>query len=101
MTKEELRFALNRIGKSAFVEHFEVFQEYFSGTLSVVHLEEDLLTFDRGSAWRLPYARKIFQSGQEYEALAIVASPEASPRIPEAVRGKAQVLMTSQKGSTL
>ena len=91
MTDKDVAVALHSIGKTAFVEHFALFREYAAGRLSATDCENELATSDRGGAWRLPYAKAIFENGRECDALREVVSS----RVPDSVRTDAQTLLTA------
>ena len=91
MTDEYVAAALHSIGKTAFVEHFALFREYAAGRLSATDCENELASSDRGGAWRLPYAKAIFENGRECDSLREIVSS----RVPDNVRTEAQRLLTA------
>ena len=92
MTDDELEVALHRIGKAAFVEHFDLFQGYAVGRFSKLDCERELAARKppRGAAWRLHYAKAIFENGRECDSLRVISSS----RVPDNVRTEAQRLLT-------
>ena len=98
MKDEELIRKLNSVGKQAFVEHFDLFQNYAYGRLSRDQAREELICLgvsnDSGAAIRVGNAKLIFEANREMDALLLILD---SKRIPTSVLAMARKLMQRLK----
>ena len=94
MTHEELIRKLNSVGKAAFVNYFDIFEDYANGHRlkedCIEVLVRDGVSNESGAAIRISNAKLIFEAGATYEALSMVSK---SRRLPAKVAERAKVLM--------
>ena len=94
MDRSELVRKLNSVGKKAFVEHYELFEDYAHGSESRDHVIEELVRLgksnDAGAAIRTGNAKLIFEAQQELAALGLIVE---SKRLPQATKDAAARLL--------
>ena len=97
MKTDELTRKLNSVGKSAFVQNFDLFESYFKGQLSKAECIEKIVrsgvSNESGAAIRCSNAILIFKNKQEIEALKMVIQ---SKRLPYEISVKAVELFTER-----
>ena len=76
MTEAKLKKELRMSGKAAFVDHFDLFREYATGSRSRTECIEELVRSGRsnsaGAGMRCGAAKRIFNAGSELDALRII-----------------------------
>ena len=94
MGHQELVRKLNSVGKAAFVEYVDLFEDYANGRRRkedcIEILVRDGVSNEAGAAIRVSNAKRIVEEGATYEALRIISE---STRLPTMVAAKARVLM--------
>ncbi len=80
---------LNSVGKTSFVENFELFKKYANGKIAqkaaIEHLMELGVSNKNGASIRIGNAKLIFEAAKENEALEIISNSAKVPR-PIALR---------------
>ena len=93
MDRGELIRKLNSVGKTQFVEYFDLFEDYANGRRTKEDCAEilvrDGVSVEAGAAIRISNAKSIFMAGAEYEALSIISESRRLPTVAE----RAKVLM--------
>ncbi|MBU0653512.1 MAG: hypothetical protein KJ914_00075 [Gammaproteobacteria bacterium] len=96
MDKDELIRKLNSVGKQAFVEHFDLSQNFASGRISRDQAIDELVKLEvsneSGVGIRVGNAKLIFEAQKEMDALSIILE---SKRVPASVVATARRLKQS------
>jgi len=89
----DLAKKLNRIGKSSFVENYDIYRDFAANKMSKVDaicaLLNQLGDTVSSAVIRISYAKKIFNEGKNIEALRIIAG---SKRLPLIAKRAAELL---------
>ena len=85
MTEAQLKKELKMSGKAAFVDHFDLFREYATGTRPRTECIEELVRSGRsntdGAGMRCGAAKRIFNASRELDALRIISDSRVSREV--------------------
>ncbi|EPT9252306.1 hypothetical protein WKI32_08675 [Vibrio alginolyticus] len=97
MNDEELEKKIKSVGKKAFVQNYELFEDFQRGRISRSDAIEKLVTAkvsnEAGAAIRLGNAKLIFEHNRQYDPLSLVLS---SNRVDNQTRDLARQLKASK-----
>jgi len=93
MNDDQLERSLQSIGKSCFVEYFEMFTNSSISNEDLIDiLMKNESYMESGAKTRVSQSRRIIKSGRAKDALKIISS---SNKVPDAISNKARELAAS------
>lgn len=89
---------MRSVGKRAFVQHYELFNQVAAGTMSFDDAVENLVLIgacnDNGAKWKIRSACSIIRSGKGQDALTEIIN--STSRVPDVIKRRARQLLLEE-----